>query len=339
MLKHILLTTLLLAGPAAIAAEPTGTEASEERNNYARLQLAAAHVPGDLLSDAFIVEMMQVSMLTGVQDDTLDPVLREELVKARDRLAERVAAGMVDDPVLMATMGHCKGRYVGEGECDMHWARVAELAGDDGYLHFLVMSHAAAQGDEALFAHHAARAAQAETFESHLAAIFVPLYERYLQVPEALWPTDDQLGGPRYQAAMLAMASGAGFGLPAYQPVFRHCEAAQGEVRQLCVGVAKRLARDSSTLIDRMVGTAILRKLGSDQEKAWAREQRRQDQWLARVGWTLEERFDEARWDRYFEVYADRGEMGALRHANRVLGRSLEAPADWQPSPYGAEAD
>ena len=339
MLKHILLTTLLLAGPAAIAAGPTGTEASDERNNYARLQLAAANVPGDLVSDAFIVEMMEISLLTGVHDDTLDPTLREEIVKARDRLAERVAAGMVDDPVLMATMGHCKGRYVDEGKCDMHWARVADLAGDDGYLHFLVMSHAAAQGDEALVAYHAARAVQAETFESHLAAMFVPLYERFLQVPEALWPTGDDLGGHRYQAGVLAMSGGAGFGLPAYQHVFRRCEAAEGEVRQLCVGVARRLAGDSSTLMDRMVGTGMLRKFGSEQDKAWARERRRQDQWLARVGWTLEDQFNDGQWDRYFEVYAEHGELAAIRHANRVLGRALEAPDDWQPHEYGSPSE
>lgn len=339
MFKYILLTVLILSGATSAQAEPTPDEATEGRNNYARLQLAAANAPGDLVSDAFIVEMMHVALQGNAQDPLLDPELREEITQARDRLEQRVAAGIKDEPVLLVTVGNCHGRYVQDGDCDAHWARVAELAGDDGYLHFLVMNHAAALGDDVLFARHAALAAQAETFESTLAAIFAPLYERYLQVPESLWPTDQDLGSPRFMAGVTAMANTAAFALPGYQSVMRYCEAAAADQKALCVAVARRLAADSSTMTDRMVGTAMLRKLGTDEEKAWAQQQRRQDQWLSRGLWGMEDELDETQNNRYFEVLAEHGEMAAVRYGNLAQGRSLEPPADWQAPGHGADAN
>ena len=339
MRKYILPTLLMLATVASVQAEPTPAETAEHRNNYARLLLAAANAPGDLVSDAYLVEMMAIVGLAQADDAAMDPALRDELGVVRDRLQQRVAAGLMDEPALLATIAHCQGRYLQGRDCAAHWARVAESAGDNGYLHLQLMNDAAAQDDAVAFARHAELAAQAGTFESTLPEIFASLHARYLQVPDALWPTDQDLGGPRHQAGVLAMASGTAFGLPAYQQTFRRCEAAQDEVRQWCVAVARRLAGNSSTLIDRMIGTAILRKLGSEQDKAWAEAQRRQDQWLSRVGWTLEDKFDDALWEKYFEIFAKQGEMAAIRYANQALGRALEPPADWQPSAYGAEAN
>lgn len=340
MLKYILLSALVLAGAtSARQAGPTAEEVREYRDSYARILLAAANAPGDLVSDAYLVEMIEVARHPHGDDDGMDPSLRDALTEASERLQQRVAAGLPDEPALLATIGNCHGRYMQGGDCAAHWARVGESAGEDGYLHYHLMNHAAAVDDAGLFARHAGLAAAAENFESTLPDIFATLYERYLQVPESLWFTDEDLGGPRYQAAVLAMSSGTAFGLPAYQQSLRHCEAAQDDVQGLCVAVARRLAGDSSTLMDRMIGTAILRKLGSEQDKAWAAERRRQDQWLARVGWTLEDHFDDVQWARYFEVYAEQGELGAMRYASLALGRPLEAPAGWQPSAYGTEAN
>jgi len=339
MFKRMLLTALILAAFTSAQAKDAGSRDAHDADAAARLQLAAANAPGDLVSDAFIVEMIDIYLQVDAQAESLDPMLREELVEAKARLQQRVAAGIMDEPALLTTVGNCHGRYVQDGKCDAHWARVAELAGDNGYLHFLLMNHAAARGDDMLFARHADLAAKAETFESTLVAVFAPLYERYLLVPESFWSTDERLGGPRVQAGVLAMANGAVSALPNYQHVMRYCEAADVDVQLLCVDVAKRLASDSNTLLDRMIATAMLRELGTDEEKAWSKEQRRQDQWLSRGLWLMEEELDDTQNARYFEVFAEQGEMGAIRYANQALGRALEAPVDWQPSAYGAEAN
>jgi len=334
MFKHFILTLLVLSG--ATSAHATD---AHDANGAARLQLAAANAPGDLVSDAFMVEMIDITLQVNAQDDSLDPMLREELADARVRLQQRVAAAIMDEPNLLATVGDCHGRYVQDRNCDTHWARVAELAGDNGYLHLLLMNHAAAKGDDMLFARHAALAAEAETFEPILAGVFGSLYERYLLVPESLWSKDMELGGPHYQAGVLAMANVAVSALPSYQHFMLYCKAADVDEQLLCVAAAKRLATDSSTLLDRMIGTAMLREHGTDEQKAWAKEQHRQDQWLSRGLWLSEDELDDTQNARYFELFVEQGEMGAIRYANLALGRALEAPADWQPSAYGAETN
>ncbi len=326
MMKTRLMLPLLLLGCAfaANAEDPSDAEMN------ARTQLAAANAPGDLLSDAYLVPMIDLALEADEQSKELDPTLRSALVRARDDLAQRVALASDEVPVALFTTVSCLMKGADAEKCDGSRERLAELAKDNGYHHFVLMSMAAKRGDDDAFALHGEKVMAAPKFEPDLIPVFASLYARYSQVPEALWQQTGGTYGPEASPGILAMAVGAAVVLPGYQPFVKACDEGSVERRSLCVAVARRMAERSTVLLDRLIGVGLIKKYGTPAEQKAARELERQANWLHAGLATFDSELDDEQKGQYFDVFASEGEFAAMRYAAQATGRSLEPPADWQ---------
>ncbi|WP_374602752.1 hypothetical protein [Arenimonas sp.] len=318
----LFLLTLSLAPTA-------GARDAEGNLMNARVQLAAAKAPGDLVSDAYLVKMMDGALQA--DDPALDPGLRKDLSETRDELQARVDAGMNDDPVLLATLSNCFGYSVTREDCGQVWARIEQLDGDNGYHHFILMSQAAQENDDDGFERHALKMLDSSHFTPSAIPVFTSLYERYRQVPEVLWDHPELEYGPKGAAGVMAMALSAAIALPGYQQFVRACEDAGEERRRLCARVALHMAESSTLLIDRSIAIAVLKKVGSPAELERANTLERQSRWLQSSMARFDQDLDDSETGEYFDLFASEGEFSALRYAARVMGRPVEPPADWQP--------
>lgn len=326
MFNRLTLTLALLAGVSA-----THAETVEGPDGAARIQLAAANAPGDLLSDAYLVEMLDLTLQQDSQRDHLDPFLRADVVATRDRLRQRVETGLGDEPALLATQGNCLGRYKEESNCPERMDRLAEAGHDNGYYHFVLLGEAARNDDAAGFSRHAQSMLDSKVFRPVFLEVFSSLYQRYRQVPASLWPQDMAPYGPESNPGVLAMAQAAAVSLPAYQWLFRFCEASADETREYCAAVARKLANESPVLIEQFIGTGLLEKVGDESDRALARELKREGRWLQRSLVDMEDEMDDGEIGEYFDIFARDGEFAAMRFASKTMGRPVEPPADWQP--------
>lgn len=324
-IPSVLAALMLGCAFTANAEEPDGA------NAMARVQLAAANVPGDLLSDAYLVEMLDVQLQVNASGDSLDPALREEMMTTRDRLRQRVEVGLQDEPALLATLGNCLGRYKDGSDCADRMQRMAEAAHANGYYHFVLANVAADEGDAEGFSREVGKMRESKVFTPVFLAVFSSLYERYRRVPDALWRQGEDPYGPVAGAGVLAMAQAAAVALPAYSKLLRFCDAAEGETRKDCYAVGKQLARTSPVLLEQGIGLALLEKLGDESDLAMVRERRREVRWLQGALGGFDEQLDDSQMGQYFDIFAREGEFAAIRYAATAMGRSLQPPVDWQP--------
>lgn len=308
-----------------------GAEDALDRTMNARVQLAAAKASGDLLSDAYLVPMIDLALKVDEASRELDPALRSALEEARNDLSQRVTRAEGEAPVALFTTVSCLKKGADEKKCEGARERLAELADDNGYHHFVLMSMAAKRGDDEAFAVHGQRVIEAPHFEPDMIPVFASLHARYSQVPEALWQHEGNEYGPEAAPGILAMAVGAAVVLPGYQPFMKACDLDTEERRALCVGVARRMAERSTVLLDRTIGVAVINKLGTPAEREAARELEREARWLHAGLAGFDSQLDDGQMGRYFDIFASQGEFAAMRYAANETGLSLEPPADWQP--------
>lgn len=320
-----------LALPALLALCAAPAVAEDDIDGAARVQLAAANAPGDLLSDAYLVPMIDLTLQGDEDRRELDPALREALVQARDDLSRRVALAEDETPVALFTTVSCLRKDAEAQKCDGARERLAGLANDNGYHHFVLMSMAAKRGDDEAFAVHGQKAVEAPTFEPDMIPVFASLYARYSKVPDALWHEQGIEHGPEAAPGILAMAVAAAVVLPGYQPFVKACDKDSEERRVLCVAVARRMAERSTVLLDRLIGVGLLKKFGTPAEQEAARELERKANWLYAGLSSSGSVLDDSQMGRYFDIFASEGEFAAMRYAANVTGRPLEPPADWQP--------
>lgn len=331
MLNRLAMTVLLLVVLAgATAAQASETQDREDIDTYARIQLAAANAPGDLLSDAYLVPMIDLTLEVDHGRQELDPALREALVQARDDLSGRIALAEEEAPVALFTTVSCLKKGADAQKCDGARERLAELANDNGYHHFVLMSMAAKRGDDEAFAVHGQKAVEAPNFEPDFVPVFASLHARYSKVPDELWQQKGIEHGPEAAPGILAMAVAAAVVLPGYQPFVKACDGDSEARRLLCVAVARRMAERSTVLLDRLIGVGLLKKFGTPAEQEAARELEREANWLHAGMAAFDSELDDSQTGRYFDIFASEGEFAALRYAANVTGRSLEPPADWQ---------
>ena len=310
---------------------PADAESAEGPDDAARIQLAAANAPGDLLSDAYLVEMLDLTLQQDSQRDHLDPALREELTATRDRLRQRVETGLADEPALLATLGNCFGRYKEESNCPERMDRLAEAGHDNGYYHFVLLSEAARNNDAAGFSRHAQSMVDAEVFRPVFLEVFSSLYQRYRQVPASLWSQHMAPYGPEASPGISAMAQAAAVALPNYQTLYRFCESSADQTREDCVVVARKLTNESTVLLEQFIGAGLLEKVGDASDQALAKELKREGKWLQKSLAAMEDEMDDGQIGEYFDIFARDGEFAAMRFASKTMGRPVEPPADWQP--------
>lgn len=326
MLKTLCPLLLALAGATSAHAGDT-----RDANAAARLQLAAAEAPGDLLSDAYLVPMIDLALEADGKSGELDPALRASLVQARDELAQRVDAAEAEVPAALFATVQCLRKDADVEQCDDSRERMAEIAGDNAYHHFVLMSTAAERGDDEAFARHARRMLAAPAYEPDMLPVFASLYRRYSELPASFWQQAGGDYGPESAPGIQAMAIAAAVVLPGYRPFTQACEEDNAERRALCVAVARHMAERSPVLLDRLIGVGLIKKYGTPAEKAAASELEREAMWLHAGMAHFDSELGDEQLGRYFDIFADEGEFAAMRYAAQATGRSLEPPADWQP--------
>lgn len=326
MLRPLYPLLFVLAGAAFAQADDNG-----DADAAARVQLAAAEAPGDLLSDAYLVPMIDLALEADAKRGELDPALRASLAQARDDLAQRVDRAEDEAPVALFTTVQCLRKDADADKCNGSRERLAEVAGDNAYHHFVLISMAADRGDEEAFARHARRMLAAPKYEPDMLPVFASLYRRYSEVPAALWQQGGGNYGPEAAPGIQAMAIAAAVVLPGYRPFTQACKEAVPGRRALCVAVARHMAERSPVLLDRLIGVGLIKEYGTEAEQAAASELEREAKWL-HVGMAhFDRELSDDQLGRYFDIFASKGEFAAMRYAAQETGRPLQPPADWQP--------
>lgn len=327
--KALVLATLLSAGAAAAEASsaPAPVDPDYGREATLRYFLAAAEAEGDLVSDATLLKALELHQEAG---GALDPALRARVEVVRAELAARVDAARDKDPVLLATRLRCLPAERAQAGCEQDLARLAELAGDNGYHHLLVMMHAWARADADAFLRHARLAAEAPDFRHDIEVVFGSVHERLQQAPDDLMPrTQETEAIPA--AGLWAMGVAAAVALPPIQYYSQPCRESEGELRGHCLAIADQLLEHGWTGIDIRIAHDIYQALGDPEREARAQARIDQLAWQQQFLGEMEARMDRHQWQAYFDAYAEGGETAAFAEAAEGLGYPLEPPPGWSP--------
>lgn len=328
---HALALVALLAQPAAAVDDRTPEQVLADQQAVTRYYLAAAEAEGDVLSDAYVLKLLALSAGDEEAQAGFDPALLARLDLARARLGARVDAARNNDPVLLASQLRCHPAARTSPECGQDLARLAELAGDNGYHHFVLMGKAWAREDAEGFLRHARLAAEAPGFEPDVDAVFRAVYARLKQVPDDLAPRPEGESGNIPAAGMLATSVAAAFALPNYQHYVQPCREAEGELRGHCLAIADRLLDESSVAIDIYIAQSIYRAVGDSDGEARAQARRDRLGWQTQAVSSMEQRFDRHQWQAYFDAWAEGGELAAFAYAAEAMGLPANPPPDWSP--------
>lgn len=332
-MKQLLAISLLtlLAGPAAAIDERSPEQIVHDREAVTRYYLAAAEAEGDVLSDAYLLKLLALSSGDPETRALPDPALMARVDLAQAQLAARVRAARNQDPVLLVSELRCQPTVRLQAACDEDLARLAELAGDNGYHHFVLMGHAWMREDAEGFLHHARLAAEAPEYRHDFEVVFRSVHQRLRKAPDHLVPRPEGEDDTVPLAGLTAMGIAAAFALPAYQNYVQPCRESEGELRAYCLAIADRLLEESAVGIDIAIAHAIYEALGETERQATAQAQRDRFQWQLQAAASMEERFDRRQWQAYFDAYAEGGEKAALAYATEALGVPLDPPAGWSP--------
>ena len=325
-IKAFILATLLGAGAAASATSTPPPDADQGREATLRYWLAAAEAEGDLVSDAYLIKVLE---LHHQERDALDPALLARLDVVRSELAARVDAARNDDPVLLAARLRCLPVERAQAGCDEDLARLAELAGDNGYHHLLVMIHAWAREDAGTYLRHARLAAGAPEFRPDIESVFRSVYARLQQAPDDLVRRPTAADEAIPAAGLWAMSITAAYALPPIQYYSQPCRASEGELRGHCLAIADRLLEHGWTGIDARIAFDIYRALGDTAREARAKAVINRLAWQQQFLGEMEMRMDRHQWQAYFDAYAEGGERAAFRQGAEALGYPVDPPPGW----------
>lgn len=321
----------LLAGPAAANDERSLEQVVRGQEAVTRYYLAAAEAEGDVLSDAYLLKLLALTSGDPEIKALLDPALMVRVDLVRAQLAARVQAARNTDAVLLSSELRCQPSVRLQAACGEDLARLAELAGDNGYHHFVLMGHAWAREDAEGFLRHARLAAQAPDFRHDIEVVFRSVHQRLRQAPDDLMPRPEGEDDTVPAAGLVAMGIAAAFALPAYQNYVQPCRESEGELRAHCLAIADRLLEESAIGIDIFIAHAIYEALGETERQSAAQVLRDRLRWQQQAMAPMEERFDRRQWQAYFDAYAEGGEKAAFAYAAEALGVPLDPPPGWSP--------
>jgi|GEM_PF-6997781 len=332
-MKQLLAISLLtlLAGPAAAIDERSPEQIVHGREAVTRYYLAAAEAGGDVLSDAYLLKALALSSGDPEIRARLDLALMARVDLVRAQLSARVQAARNNDPVLVSSELRCQPSVRLQAACSEDLARLAELAGDNGYHHFVLMGHAWVREDAEGVLRHARLAAQAPDFRHDIGVVFRSVHQRLRQAPDDLMPRPEGVDDTAPAAGLAAMGIAAAFALPAYQNYVQPCRESEGELRAYCLAIADRLLEESAVGIDIAIAHAIYGALGETERQAASQVLRDRLRWQMQAAASMEERFDRRQWQAYFDAYAEGGEKAALAYATEALGVPLDPPPGWSP--------
>lgn len=334
----MLLSGLLAAAPATVSADAASDAPSSAREDaWLRYQLAVAESPGDVLSDAFLARALEMVQNGETRETPPEPALLARVQVVQGQLAARAAAARHDDATLLLSQMSCLPPARASDACLADLARLAELAGDNAYHHFVLMGHAWALGDAEGFLREARLAAEAPGYRHDVPKVFGSLYQRYAQVPADHLARSDP-GNRIPVAGISAMGFATALALPAYQYFVQPCREAEGELQGHCLAIAVRMLREGQLALDLSIASAVIEAHGDDSLKAEARRRQREMAWHFESLRGAELRLDEREWRDYLDAFADSGELAAFRVANAAMGRPALPPDDWNPPGESAGA-
>lgn len=304
---------------------------------WTEYHLAAVAQPGDAISDYVLANGLSIQLLKLPESGALLPgPLREHLGAERDRLIARADAVLMDDPRQLGMRLSCHEGAPEREQCDARRQRLAELDPDNAYTAMALMSAAWSRKDDAGFFEAAALGAGADHYTPVLPTVFASLKRRFEAIPQVAVPGLQRHQDGMPMAGTTAMALTAAVALPAYQGFSEPCRSSEGELRSHCLAIARRMLEHDAVAIDVMIAASVLQAIGEEADREAAAARTRQINWMLRQITALESHADPlglAERERYFESYATRGEIPAMRELLQARGIALEPPKDWPAVP------
>lgn len=330
----------LWMGLMLLVALPLRAEEQTEQEKLAWLNyhLAVAEAPGDVRSDLRMRRMLDLSAsLVAPPDKAAPPVsepMRAYLARAQVVAAEldaRIDAQRDSDPFLLAGDLGCWPKRADMSVCDSRRAKLEAFVPDNAYFGLVLMTQAWNRGDAEAFVRVARLAAAAEEFDSLAANGFQSLVERYRQVQAPAMPSTDALTRS-HPAEVMAMGIAMATVSPAYAQFTQPCREAQGELRDHCLAMARKIMSQSRTVLEVGIVLPLVEAIGTPADIAAAREHRRDIQWLQARAMPLfaaSQSVVVAGMDEYLERFGSEGEFAAMRALLVAHGIAPRPPADW----------
>lgn len=304
---------------------------------WTEYHLAAVAQPGDALSDYVLANGLSIKLSRSPESGApLPDPLRQHIVAERDRLMARADAALMHDPALLGLRLSCHENAPEREHCDVRRQRLAKLDPDNAYTAMALMSAAWNRKDDAGFFEAAALGARADHYTPVLPQVFAGLRRRFEAIPEVAVPGLQRHQDAMPMAGMTAMSLTAAVALPAYQGFSEPCRSAEGELRSHCLAIARRMLEHDAVAIDVMIAAGVMNAIGDAADREAAAARTRQVNWMLRQVTALETGAEPpglAERERYFESFATRGEIPAMRELMQVRGIAQEPPKDWPEVP------
>lgn len=300
---------------------------------WTEYHLAAVAQPGDPLSDFVLAKGLSIQLTRAPDAEApLPESLRQHIAAEHDRLMARADAALMDDPALLGMRLSCHENAPGREHCDARRQRLAELDPHNAYTAMALMSAAWSRKDDAGFFEAAALGAKADHYRPVLPTVLASLKRRFEAIPDVAVPGLQRHQDRLPMAGMTAMALTAAVALPVYQGFSEPCRSAEGELRSHCLAIARRMLEHDAVAIDVMIAASVLQAVGDEADREAASARVRKINWLVHQAAALETSADPpdlVERERFFESFASRGEIPAMRELLRARGITLEPPKGW----------
>lgn len=319
---------LLMAALPAQAQTPD----KQDQLTWFQFQLAVAEAPGDAHTDLLVLRSM-ASLVEASADPAASDELRALGARAeviQGELQARIDAARDANPYLLAADLGC-GRKGQPDICSERRARLENHAGDNAFFGVLLMSLAWEADDADGFLRAARLAASAPRYDSLPSAPFAALRERYRSVPVPRMSSLDE-ASMRHAPDQLAMAIIAAIATPPMQHFANACKAAEGELGEQCLAIARRMHADGRSLFEHWLAHLVIEAQGTPAEVEQALSARREAEWLqsraVELMWA-EEKVPVAGMEEYFDAFGAAGELEAMRALLRVHRIPTAPPEGW----------
>lgn len=207
-------------------------------------------------------------------------------------------------------------------------------AADNAYFAVLLMSEPEFKADQETTDRLLRLAAHAPRFDGGYSARIAAMYDRLSALPMPPPQAGEPVAtDPEDLQLIMAVTLTAMDGGPAWTTVFRRCKAATGPMQDDCRAFGVVVLDDADTLMDTLMGAALLRVTATTPEqRALAESARRTAMWRQEAGnptrrqSASDDRRDQAL---YRKALFAKNELAALDAVLQSRGLPLQPPADW----------
>lgn len=336
---------LWLAWAAVADAAPPPAPTDRERELQALVVLAEA--PGDLMSDALLVERLrQLGGYAAPRDAAPELAQRFESLQARraralGQMTESLQSSAMASARLLSRDACFRAVTATDAACAEKRQALEFLASGNAYYHLVLARQAWHARDDAAYVRHLRAAAAATRYDDGFSDAFGSMHQRLQKAkpraPAGFFQSEEQMA---FWATVLVIEHD-----PMMDGVLAPCrEVADtpSPIRDACHAVAVRMLEGAQTGWTRAEAGALINRLGTDREKAAFAAQTRRLQWW---NWVFQSRLEDVRDSQQFDVLlreyaadvAAYGEIGAIEAAIRRWDVSLEPPPAFDPGEAGME--